>query len=187
MSYSHPDAHATTYKCNNSSSTPDTKALHVREHIAAFAGPQDTESARVVLVTVVLWFGTLLLGRWLVPNLCLGTLWGCALAACWIIVRVGAFVRSFTVMHDAAHNALFSSRRMNCWAGFAIGLLTAMHVPGAVAAALDNTCMPTPLVCMSANPGLCCICLTLIADFTRTHGQHHAVEGIEVSCDACCL
>jgi hypothetical protein len=100
------------------------------QHIAAFAGPQEGRSAWVVGATVLLWVGTLLLGNWWFSRAQLTTWKGLAVSACWLIVRMGTYVRAFVMMHDATHNTLFKRRWLNTLAGNITGLMVGMHAAG---------------------------------------------------------
>jgi fatty acid desaturase len=88
----------------------------------------------VVFVTCALWLGMLFMGVWLFRRLPLNTAWGLAAAACWVFVRAGTFLRSFIIMHDALHGALFRRRWMNRWTSIITGLMTATDALGGVAA-----------------------------------------------------
>jgi hypothetical protein len=94
-----------------------------RKHIAGFASPQDGRGAWVVTLTFILWFGSLAGGHFLFKALPVTTWWGAAAAAAWVALRVGAYARGFSVLHDAVHCSLFTRRWANRAAANGIGLL----------------------------------------------------------------
>lgn len=101
-----------------------------REHIALYASPLDGRSCWVVGVTFALWLAALEVGIWWWKRADLSTTWGLALSACWIVFRIGTYVRAFVLMHDATHNALFTKRWANYWTGIISGLMVGMDAPG---------------------------------------------------------
>jgi len=108
----------------------DAALQRAREHIAAFAKPQAGRGAWAVFATFALWFGTMCLGMSMVGRVPMSTWWGLMLFGFWVVVRAGAYVRAFVLMHDATHNALFNSRRLNYWTGILVGLLNGADAPG---------------------------------------------------------
>jgi fatty acid desaturase len=56
--------------------------------------------------------------------------WSMVAAAAWGIVRVGTYVRTFVVMHDALHGALFKRHWKNKLAALITGLLSMMDAEG---------------------------------------------------------
>jgi hypothetical protein len=109
----------------------NTDALQrARKHINLYASPLDGLGSWVVGMTMVMWFAALTSGAWLWQHVDLSTSWGLALSACWIVLRMGTYVRAFVLMHDATHNALFSKRWANYWTGIISGLMVGMDAPG---------------------------------------------------------
>jgi hypothetical protein len=101
-----------------------------RHHVAAFAAPDEAQSAWVVISTVALWVGTILLGKYMFAVVPLDSWWSIVAAAAWGVVRVGSYVRAFIVMHDALHGALFKRHWMNRLAALITGLLNLMDAEG---------------------------------------------------------
>lgn len=110
--------------------TQDAAFQQIRQHVAAYASPQDARGARLVFMTFALWFGSFALGGWLFKHVPLNTWWGVAVGVCWGVVRVGTVARALITMHDAVHNALFKRRGMNYWTAIFAGLLNCVDAPG---------------------------------------------------------
>lgn len=109
----------------------NTEALELaRKHTAAFAAPQDWRSAQVVGVTLLLWLGTLLVGSWWVKQDQFNSGWGLVWTALWVFARAGALVRTFVLMHDAIHYALFTKRWVNALTASLTGVMVGMDAWG---------------------------------------------------------
>ena len=90
-----------------------------RERLAPFIGKSDAIGARQVLLTIapiiLLWVGyayTVSLTRWVVVP--------------FAFALVLFILRSFVLMHDCGHGALFKSKRLNSILGFVFGVITGM-------------------------------------------------------------